>query len=312
MINLRYHIVSITAVFLALAIGLLLGTSLLERVTVDELKSQLDQVEREVRATEGEIGALRAEVGAFESQDADLAAQLAEQLFAGQLEGVPVLVLTTQGTDEELVADAVRAVSGAGAALAGTWRLTDRWDLAEEGDTDTLAGLLDLGTRDRDRLRRNAAIRLSELLGAAAAEAPDPTVQIAPPEATEPPFVFGLVQAGFVEYQPLQGVAESRVLLPGAGTRYLVVSGRPADDSAQTFAVRLLEELAAESVAPAVAAQGAVELPDESGERPSEDVRRTTFVGAIRAGSSTGCGSPPSTTSTPPRGRRRSCWRCAP
>jgi hypothetical protein len=283
-INLRYHIISITAVFLALGIGLTLGTSFLDRVTVDNLESQLGEVEREVRRTEAENRDLDRRVGAFETHDADLAAQLAEQLFAGQLAGVPVLVVTTQGTDEELVADAVRALSGSGAQLAGTWRLTDRWSLGEDGDVDTLAALLDLETRDVDRLRRNAAIQLSRLLAASAAPVLEGEGTGSPPPA-EPPLVAGLVQAGFVEYLPVPGVSDSRVLLPGAAARYLVVSGRPRDDSAQGFAVRLLEELAADSVAPAVAAQGATDLPDDAaGDPPSEDERRTSFVGAIRDG----------------------------
>jgi hypothetical protein len=286
-INLRYHIVSITAVFLALAIGLTLGTSFLDRVTVDNLESQLGEVERQVRQTEARNDDLASRVGAFEAHDTDLAAQLAEQLFAGQLAGVPVLVVTTQGTDDEVVAEAIRALSGAGASLAGTWVLTDRWDLAEDGDADRLAELLTLETRDLDRLRRNAAIRLSELLAASATTPEDGGAGVGLAGASEPPLVAGLVQAGFLEYQPVPGVAESRVLLPSAGTRtrYLVVSGRPEDDDAQRFAVRLLEELAADAIAPAVAAQGAVDLPDDaSGDPPSEDARRTTFVGAIREG----------------------------
>ena len=281
MINLRYHIVSITAVFLALGIGLTLGTSFLDRVTVDNLESQLSQVEREVRQTEARNGDLERSVAAFEAHDTDLAAQLPEQLFANQLAAVPVLVVTTKDTDDQLVANAVRAVSGAGASLAGTWVLTDRWELTEGGDVDALSRLLVLDTTDIARLRRNAAIRLSEVLTAAAAPAPDAT-QVAPP--AEPELVAQLVQAGFLEYRPLQGVAEPRVLLPSAGTRYLVVSGRPEDDEAQALALRLLEELAAEATAPAVAAQGAVDLPDRAGDTPSEDERRTTFVGAIRSG----------------------------
>ena len=40
MINLRYHIVSITAVFLALGIGLTLGSTFLDRVTVDRFAAE--------------------------------------------------------------------------------------------------------------------------------------------------------------------------------------------------------------------------------------------------------------------------------
>ncbi len=285
MINLRYHIVSITAVFLALGIGLALGTSFLERVTVDNLENQVGEAERQVRATRSQNDLLEGLVGAYEQRDTDLAAQLAEQLFADELAGIPVLVIATQGTSEELLADAVRALSGAGAELSGTWLLTERWRLDEDGDTDALGELLGVETRDVERLRRNAAIRMAELLATASAPAPDPVTGPTLPVPSEPPLMTSLVQAGFVEYQALPGVSESRVLLPSAGARYLAISGRPTDDETQTFAVRLLEELSADTVAPAVAAQGAVDLPeDSSGRLPSEDERRTTFVGPLREG----------------------------
>ena len=50
MINLRYHIVSITAVFLALGIGVVMGTSFLGKATVDQLKTQISRAESRIDA----------------------------------------------------------------------------------------------------------------------------------------------------------------------------------------------------------------------------------------------------------------------
>ena len=47
MINLRYHIVSIVAVFLALGIGLALGSTFVDSILVNELKDQVDEFEIE-------------------------------------------------------------------------------------------------------------------------------------------------------------------------------------------------------------------------------------------------------------------------
>ena len=47
MINLRYHIVSIVAVFLALGIGLALGSPFVDSILVNELKDQVDEFEIE-------------------------------------------------------------------------------------------------------------------------------------------------------------------------------------------------------------------------------------------------------------------------
>ena len=46
MINFRYHVVSLTAVFLALAIGLVVGTAALNGPVADTLKEQVDRAEQ--------------------------------------------------------------------------------------------------------------------------------------------------------------------------------------------------------------------------------------------------------------------------
>ena len=56
MINLRYHIVSITAVFLALGIGITLGSTFIGRET-------LDRIDQNVKAARAERDRVRAELG---------------------------------------------------------------------------------------------------------------------------------------------------------------------------------------------------------------------------------------------------------
>ena len=45
MINLRYHIVSVVAVFLALGIGLALGSTFVDSILVNELEDQVNQLD---------------------------------------------------------------------------------------------------------------------------------------------------------------------------------------------------------------------------------------------------------------------------
>ena len=54
MINLRYHIVSLTAVFLALASGVLLGGTYLDKYTVDQLDQSITNAEERIRETRAE------------------------------------------------------------------------------------------------------------------------------------------------------------------------------------------------------------------------------------------------------------------
>jgi len=177
-INLRYHIVSLTAVFLALGIGLTLGSTFLDRVTVDTLKNQLDTVQARVDETEAENSSLRDRLTALEEREAGLMDGLAERLVAGHLDEVPVLVVAAAGTPEPLIDRTLAALTGAGAQPVGTWELTDRWDLDDEEEIRDLSDVLDVRTDDADRLRRNGAIRLADAI----VEAIEPD-----PEATEEP-----------------------------------------------------------------------------------------------------------------------------
>lgn len=285
MINLRYHVVSITAVFLALGIGLTLGSSFLDRVTVDNLKNRLDAVQERVDATESENGALKGAVDALDSRDSLFSAALPERLLSGHLDEVPVLVIATSGTDDRFVAAAIGALASAGAQVAGTWWLTDSWALDSSNEVRRLQEALAVSTSDVDRLRQISATQLGDILMAAS----QPPVAVADPSAApaempaaaEPPLLAALKGAGFVDYTTPSGAGDP-VLLPAASARYVVVSNAPPGSGGQLFASGVLERMVQDGVAPVVAAQGAVELPKSV--KPSEDARRTTFVGPLRDG----------------------------
>ncbi len=294
MINLRYHVVSITAVFLALGIGLTLGSSFLDRVTVDNLKDRLDTVQERVDATERENDALAGRVDAFEERDAALLAERPGRLLRGHLEAAPVLLLATDGTATELVSQAVSALSAAGADVAGTWWLTDSWALKDAAEGARLGRVLGVTATDEGRLRRTAALRISDLLTLAAqpaAGAIDPVtgqpvnsdspVDVPPP--TEPELLAGLVEAGFIRYEPLTGSEDARVLLPGASARYVMVSSVAPGTDREAVVTQILNAMVENGTAPIVAAQGLVEQP-EAPKAASEDALRTTFVGPLREG----------------------------
>ena len=164
MINLRYHIVSLTAVFLALGIGLTLGSTFLDRVTVETLKNQLDTVQARVEETEADSSRLREELDRLERREEAFVEGLGERLVAGHLDGVPVLVVVAAGTPQPLVDRALATLDGAGARPVGTWELTERWELDDEEELRDLSEVLDVRTDDADRLRRNGAIRLADAI----------------------------------------------------------------------------------------------------------------------------------------------------
>ena len=121
MIDFRYHVVSLAAVFLALAVGVLLGTTQLSGAVSDDLRGQVRQLDSDKRELQAELRTLQ---GRARSDDTVTAA-LAPKLVAGTLRDAKVvLVATAQAADA--TADGVQqAVEQAGARVTGRVQLTD-------------------------------------------------------------------------------------------------------------------------------------------------------------------------------------------
>src|SRR4051812_1132321 len=100
MINLRYHIASITAVFLALAIGVALGGTFLDNYTVDQLNSNISGAEARIHKTDGENAALRRQIAHAADNDKALTLLGIQSLYRDRLTDKPVLLVTSDGVDK--------------------------------------------------------------------------------------------------------------------------------------------------------------------------------------------------------------------
>ncbi len=110
MYNLRYHLVSLVAVFLALAVGLVLGSVVAERGYLDEQQSAL------VEGLRQDFAELRAEnerLRAAYELDRGFALETADALIEGALEGRRIAIITNEGRTEGLSA-VTSAVEDAG------------------------------------------------------------------------------------------------------------------------------------------------------------------------------------------------------
>lgn len=168
MINLRYHIVSITAVFLALGVGLAFGAAFIDRATVGTLDANLTSLEGQNRDLEAANRRFQERIEANDAAAAEFGELGIPQLVDGRLAEVPVLLIATRGVDETAVDAAAGAVVAADATFAGTLWLTDRLTLADDGAREDLALLLgrDAGT-DAVTLRAQLVGRLqATLIGA--------------------------------------------------------------------------------------------------------------------------------------------------
>ena len=125
MIDFRYHLVSIIAVFLALAIGIVVGTTALNGYVVDDLRSRNGAVIKDKRSLEGLVRDLRNQV----SRRDQFATAVAPEVVAGQLVGERVLLVTTPGASDQVVKDLTALITTAGGTPTGQLRL--RGDLLD-------------------------------------------------------------------------------------------------------------------------------------------------------------------------------------
>ncbi|MDQ1658177.1 MAG: hypothetical protein QOD41_3260 [Cryptosporangiaceae bacterium] len=138
MINFRYHVVSITAVFLALAIGLVLGTAALNGPAADHLKNQVSSLNNRNSQLRERSGQLQNQV----NSQADFVQEAAPMLLAGRLTGRTVLVVSTDTTDRAYRDAVVEMLRKAGATLTGKLQLREPFTNPARD-----AALQDLGTR---------------------------------------------------------------------------------------------------------------------------------------------------------------------
>jgi len=111
MYNLRYHIASLVGVFLALTIGLLLGTVVAERGTLDD---QRDSLINSLESDFAELSTSNAELSAENESMARFEADVVPVLIADTLKGKTVAVLTNAGRSDGTAAsqEAVKAAGG--------------------------------------------------------------------------------------------------------------------------------------------------------------------------------------------------------
>jgi hypothetical protein len=111
MYNLRYHIASLVAVFLSLSIGLLLGTIVVERGTLDSQRDTIVQsLQEEFRTLSEDNSEMRAEISSQEG----LIDTLLGISVDGSLQGRTVLVVASTGRADGLgsTTDAIRNAGG--------------------------------------------------------------------------------------------------------------------------------------------------------------------------------------------------------
>jgi len=170
-IDFRYHLVSIIAVFFALAAGIVLGAGPLGETVDDTLADQTSTLREENRNLREQL----AENEADQEYQELFLEEVTPRLVNGQLEGTGVAVIALPGAEEDTVTAVRDALSSAGATAELTVRIEPSWtDPDSEAVLDELATeLVSSGTElpeDADGYERGAAVLASALMAVPADE----------------------------------------------------------------------------------------------------------------------------------------------
>jgi len=303
-INLRYHVVSLVAVFLALGMGIVMGSTVIDRVTVDALNNNLNNVRSDINRTREENRTLAEQV----AEGRDFADQSLAHVLRDQLPGVPVLVIAVTGIDRKPVEAVNQSLAVAGASPQGTIWITAKMRLDDDGETRALtAALTDAATTTTTAPAAGGDPGTTSTTSAtvigAFSSADEVRQQALAQLVSEPGTVAALAAAGFVSYEPPpdppsavaattatqpppdspEGAAATPTSLPPgmdvvpvAGTRFVVVSGAGAEVGDDVLALPLAEVLAV---------NGGKAVAAEAGQ--DTDGGRAVFVGLLRRNSTT-------------------------
>jgi Copper transport outer membrane protein, MctB len=118
-IDFRYHVVSIVAVFLALTLGIVIGTTQLDRLVLGDLRRQVTSLQADNRALQQGTAGLRQQI-----RDADsITAALTPRVVAGALVHSRIVLVATPQAGDELTDAVQKVLEEAGAQVTGRIQL---------------------------------------------------------------------------------------------------------------------------------------------------------------------------------------------
>lgn len=144
--DLRYHVISLVSVFLALAVGVLLGVAMADRGVIDaQLRGQIENIRADVDQQRNEISRQEERISKLQERtatDRQLMAGMAKSMTSGRLTGVDVALVKGPYADESASDNLQGTLSDSGAGITSAFRLPPP---GSTGPTTTGSTTLDAG-----------------------------------------------------------------------------------------------------------------------------------------------------------------------
>lgn len=260
MVSFRFHLVSLIAVFLALALGIGMGATVIDKATVDSLKSRVAAVEQQRDSGQQQVNELNRRLNRSTAWDN----QARDYLVNNALKDVPVTVLAVRGVDEGVLGNQRELLQAAGANVQGTLYFTQKTTLTESSSVAQMQTLVGTTATDPALLRQALMARLAAVIAGSG------------PANSLKPFQ----QAGFVEWAG--GVATDVSTADIANSRIIFMSAAAPAVPNDQLATPLTKLLAAQSVRRVTA----IEAGRDPDGRTSTSGSRSVWLDVLRKDSS--------------------------
>ncbi|MQA98967.1 MAG: hypothetical protein GEU78_01520 [Actinobacteria bacterium] len=244
MVNFRFHLISLVAVFLSLAIGVSLGSGFVGEAATGRLKEDIESVRKQNGIVRDENLELKARLEDAES----FALAVRSWMIEGALQGENVVFVRFDHTDSALTDAAAGAVEEADGTIASTLTVTDKLALGSGEEVQELANIVGITSSDPAEVRIEMAGRLGLFMSQTGGQL-EPSSDTGPASRLTS-LAETLQEAGYltVELNESQDIVPSNAmfLILGGG------SGRPGFN-AWRFAIEMSSGLVEEGAAVAVA-----------------------------------------------------------
>jgi outer membrane murein-binding lipoprotein Lpp len=212
-ISLRSHAISLAAVFLALAIGVALGSGLLSNTLLSGLRDDKHEMQNQINTLTDDRNALNEKLSAAGEFDAQMSPRILRDAMADK----SVVVFRTPDAGDDDVEAITRLVGEAGGAVTGTVALTQ--EFVDANSAEKLLSVVNSPIVPAGKQLRTSSVdqgsQAGDLLGIALLINKDPKVQVVD-DASRDAVLAALRDTGFVTYGNQHiGAANTAVIVTG-------------------------------------------------------------------------------------------------
>lgn len=214
MISLRQHALSLAAVFLALAVGVVLGSGFLSDTLLSSLRDEKRDLNAQISGLNDQKNVLNEKLSAANNFDTQLAGRIVHDALGGKT----VVVFRTPDATDDDVAAVTKFIGQAGGTVTGTVSLTQEFveaNSAEKLQTVVNSSVLPAGQQLSTKLVDQGS-QAGDLMGIALLANANPAVP-AVDDIQRNTVLAALRDTGFITYQATDHM--------GAANAALVVTG---------------------------------------------------------------------------------------